>query len=100
MLSGFPSALVSHWEKGFEKQEGKEGDITRGEVHNFDQFLDSHPYVSKILRTPRSPLIPSTTLIRPPEVKDWLEDHPNARQELKESPTAFMHREKGFEKQE
>src|SRR2546422_342273 len=94
-----PTAFM-HREQGFEKQEGKEGDITRGEVHNFDQFLDSHPEVAEGLRKDPNLINNPNWVSKHPELKDWLEDHPNARQELKENPAAFMHREKGFEKQE
>ena len=94
-----PTAFM-HREKGFEKQEGKEGDITRGEARNFDQFLDSHPEVAEGLRKDPNLINNPNWVSKHQELKDWLEDHPNAREELKENPTAFMRREKGFEKQE
>src|SRR5437899_11727169 len=87
-----------HREKGFEKQEGKEGDITRGEVRNFDQFLDSHPEVAEGLRKDPNLINNPNWVSKHQELKDWLEDHPNASKEMKENPTAFMHREKDFEK--
>jgi hypothetical protein len=35
-----------------------------------------------------------------PHLKDFLEDHPNTREELKKNPKAFMNRERRFEKGE
>jgi hypothetical protein len=34
------------------------------------------------------------------ELADFLEDHPGVREELKENPSAFMNRERGFERSE
>src|SRR5438128_10902508 len=87
-------------EKGYEKQEGKEGDITRGEARNFDQFLDSHPEVAEGLRKDPNLINNPNWVSKHQELKDWLENHPNAREEMKENTTAFMRREKDFEKQE
>src|SRR5437879_1957132 len=77
-----------------------DNDITRRELRNFDQFLDSHPEIAEALRKDPSLINNPNWVSKHPGVRDWLEDHPNAREELKENPTAFLHREKGFEKQE
>src|SRR3989441_4192889 len=77
-----------------------DNDITRRELRNFDQYLDSHPEVAEALRKDPNLINNPNWVSKHPGVRDWLEDHPNAREELKENPTAFMHREKGFEKQE
>src|SRR2546425_4226679 len=77
-----------------------DNDITRRELRNFDQYLDSHPEVAEGLRKDPNLINNPNWESKHQELKDWLEDHPNARQELKENPAAFMHREKGFEKQE
>src|SRR2546422_7101246 len=66
----------------------------------FRYYLDSHPEVAEGLRKDPNLINNPNWVSKHQELKDWLEDHPNARQELKENPTAFMHREKGFEKQE
>src|SRR5437899_2172701 len=77
-----------------------DNDITRRELRNFDQYLDSHPEVAEALRKDPNLINNPNWVSKHQELKDWLEDHPNAREELKENPTAFMRREKGFEKQE
>src|SRR5437879_9764791 len=43
-----PTAFM-HREKGFEKQEGKEGDITRGGLDNFDKSVKTNQTAAKQL---------------------------------------------------
>jgi len=73
-------------------------DITRRELQNFDNFLDTHPAVDKELtKTPR--LIEDPAYIAAhPELKTFLADHPGVREEMKETPRFFMHREEQFDK--
>src|SRR2546422_382882 len=93
-----PTAFLRR-ERGFEKQEGKEGDTTRGEVRNFDQFLDSHPEVAEGLRRNPNLINNPNWVSKHPELKEWLENHPYASKKIKENPRAFMRRERSFEKQ-
>jgi hypothetical protein len=73
-------------------------DITRRELQNFDNFLDTHPAVDKELtKNPR--LIEDPSYISAhPELKTFLADHPGVREEMKETPRFFMHREEQFDK--
>ena len=73
-------------------------DITRRELQNFDNFLDTHPAVDKELtKNPR--LIEDPAYIAAhPELKTFLADHPGVREEMKETPRFFMHREEQFDK--
>jgi hypothetical protein len=73
-------------------------DITRRELQNFDNFLDTHPAVDKELtKNPR--LIEDPAYISAhPELKTFLADHPGVREEMKETPRFFMHREEQFDK--
>lgn len=77
-----------------------DNDTTRGELASFDQFLDNHPKVGKDLsRNPR--LIDNTAyLSKHLGLKDYLQDHPKVREEVKENPSAFMSRERRFERTE
>jgi hypothetical protein len=73
-------------------------DITRRELQNFDNFLDTHPAVDKELtKNPRLIEDPSYIAAHP-ELKTFLADHPGVREEMKETPRFFMHREEQFDK--
>src|SRR5258705_533207 len=61
----------------------KDNDITRQELLNFDRFLDSHPAIAK-----------------DPELRQFLANHPEIRNELRENPRVVMRRERKFDKQE
>src|SRR5437879_13008596 len=63
----------------------------------FRSFLDSHPEVAEALRKDPNLINNPNWVSKHPGVRDWLEDHPNATQEQKENPTAFMHRQAGFQ---
>ena len=73
-------------------------DITRRELQNFDNFLDTHPAVDhELTKNPR--LIEDPAYIAAhPELKTFLADHPGVREEMKETPRFFMHREEQFDK--
>jgi len=73
-------------------------DITRRELQNFDNFLDTHPAIdAELSRNPR--LIESPEYVSShPELKTFLATHPGVREEMKETPRYFMHREERFDK--
>ncbi len=77
---------------------GQDSDITRGEVRNFDRFLDNHPEVAEQLRSNPSLIKNEDFLEKHPELREWLKNHPEAREELKEDPRAFINRERHFER--
>ncbi len=87
-------------ERRFDRNERGDNDITRTELRNFDNYLDKHPEVANELeRSPR--LVDDPNYLRAhPGLKEWLDHHPNSREELRENPKAFMARERGYEKQE
>src|SRR5262249_31488362 len=76
------------------------GDITRGEVARFDNFLDSHPGVERELRKDPRLIDDPAYMSRHPELREFLASHPGVREEIRENPKAFMNREKKFEKRE
>ena len=73
-------------------------DITRRELQNFDNFLDSHPAVdAELTKNPR--LIEDPAYIEAhPELRTFLSTHPGVREEMKETPRFFMHREAQFDR--
>ncbi len=79
-------------------QNGK--DVTRGEVASFDKFLDSHKEVAEALKAHPGLIRNQDFVEKHPELKEYLGQHPAVREEVREHPKRFMHREKGFEHHE
>lgn len=68
-------------------------DLTRGELTNFDGFLDSHPDVSRQLDANPSLINDANYLKANPELQTYLTQHPQVREEITETPNYFMNRE-------
>ena len=75
-------------------------DITRRELANFDQFLDSHREIAEQVREDPSLLDNQKFLKDHPDLQRYLWNHPGVREEVKENPTAFVHAENRYERQE
>lgn len=82
------------------RAQAKDNDITTSELRNFDDYLDKHQDVrAGLQRNPR--LIDDPAYLnKHPHLKAFLEHHPNTREELRENPNFFMHRENAFERNE
>lgn len=75
-------------------------DITKKELANFDEFLDSHREIAEQVRKDPSLLDNQQYLKDHPELQKYLWNHPGVREEVKENPTAFMHQENRYDRQE
>ncbi len=73
-------------------------DITRGELRAFDGYLDSHPEIAAQLRRDPSLINDPNYLKANPSLREFFEDHPNTRKELRETPNYFMARESRFDR--
>lgn len=73
-------------------------DITRGELRNFDEFLDRHPEIARQLRQDPALVNDPNYLAQHPELAEFLRTHPGVREELQENPRAFLRRERRFER--
>ena len=73
-------------------------DITRQELNNFDNFLDTHPAIEKDLKSNPALVKDSAYLSAHPELREFLANHPGVREEIRENPNGFMKRERRFEK--
>jgi phage-related protein len=73
------------------------GDITRGEMVNFDKFLDSHPAMAQQLAKDPSLVNNKQYVQDHPELQQFLQTHTGVRQELTENPQAFMQAEARFD---
>lgn len=68
-------------------------DITRHDVVDFNQFLDSHREIAEQLRKDPNLIDDHKFVDDHPALHDYLRDHPSVRDEIKQNPDAFMHRE-------
>ncbi len=76
----------------------RDTDITRGELANFDKFLDSHPNIAQDLKSNPGLVNDPNYISQHPELQQFLASHPGVREELKENPRFFMNRERRFER--
>ena len=78
--------------------QGRDNDITRRELLNFDRFLDSHPDIAKDLRSNPGLANDPNYLSAHPELQQFLDKHPGVREELRENPKRFLYRERRFDR--
>ncbi len=100
-----PNAFL-HREQRFDRREedrdrdrdhrGRDND--RGAVTKFDQFLDSHPETAEQLRKDPSLINNKEFIAGHQNLKDFLEDNPQVREDFKENPNAFMRQENRFDR--
>ena len=64
----------------------------------FDQFLDSHPETAEQLRKDPSLINNKEFIAGHQNLKDFLQDNPQVREDFKENPNAFMHQEERFDR--
>lgn len=103
-----PNAFM-HQENRFDRREedrdrdlrGRDNDRRdndRGAVAKFDQFLDSHPETAEQLRKDPSLINNKDFIAGHQNLKDFLEDNPQVREDFKENPNAFMRQENRFDR--
>jgi len=73
-------------------------DITRGELNNFDRYLDDHPNVARELRNNPNLINNPNYLAQHPSLQGFLKNHPGVNEEIRENPAQFMNRENRFER--
>lgn len=72
-------------------------DMTRGELASFDSFLDSHPDISRQVAANPALINDSNYLQANPALQSYLTQHPQVREEIRETPNYFMSRENRFD---
>jgi hypothetical protein len=73
-------------------------DTTRQELASFDQFLDSHRETAEQLRKDPSLVNNEGFMKSHPALQTYLQQHPQIREEIKESPETFMRKENRFDR--
>jgi hypothetical protein len=72
-------------------------DLTTGEVASMDQFLDDHKQIAKDLEKNPNLVDDQKFLNKHKDLRTYLDQHPAVREEARENPGYFMHREERFE---
>ena len=100
-LSQNPNAFM-HQEERFDRGGDRvpHRDVTRSELANMDAFMDSHPEIAEQLRKDPSLVDNKQFVKNHPALQQFLADHVGIREEYKEDPNAFMHREDRFDRRE
>ena len=75
-------------------------DTTRQELVSFDQFLDSHREPAEQLRKDPSLVNNEEFLKSHAALQTYLQQHPQVREDIKESPETFMRKENRFDRNE
>jgi phage-related protein len=93
-----PNAFM-HQERQYDRREDQASnrDITRTELANMDRFMDSHPEIAEQLRKDPSLVDDKKFVASHAALQQFLAEHPGVREEYKENPDAFMHREQRYD---
>jgi phage-related protein len=77
-----------------------DNDTTRGELANFDRFMDSHPEIAEQLRKDPSLVKNQEFVEKHPALQEYLQQHPGVREEIGENPDRFMRQEQRLDRSE
>ena len=72
-------------------------DITRGELRNLNNFMDSHPEIAEQLKKNPALVNDKKFVESHPALKGFLAADPGVREEMRENPNGFMAREQQFD---
>src|ERR1700730_3361776 len=75
-------------------------DLTRQQVGTMDQFMDKNPEIGRDLWRNPSLVNNAEYLEAHPQLQAFLNQHPNAKEEIAENPRYFMRRENRFDSDE
>ncbi len=90
-----------HQENGFDRTENdRDRDSSRRDLAEFDRFLDSHPETAEPIRRNPSLVDDREFVQNHPALRNYLEDNPGVRAQLRQDPNGFMHQENGFDRTE
>jgi len=96
-----PNAFMNQEQRFDQRQDqGRDRDMTRGELANMDRFMDHHPEIAEQLQKDPSLVNNKQFVQSHPDLQQFLADHPGVREEYKENPNAFMSREQRFDRRE
>jgi phage-related protein len=95
-----PNGVMQQEQHFDQRGDGRDRDLTRGQLASLDRFLDSHPEVAEQLRKNPSLVNDKKFVDQHPALQSYLQQHPGVREEFGENPNAFMRQEQHFDRQE
>jgi hypothetical protein len=87
-----PNTFMSA-EARFERNE-----VDRGQLANFDRFLDAHRDIATQIRKNPSLVDNQQYLKDHPELQSYLQNHPEIRQQIDRNPNGFMQQEDNYDR--
>jgi small nuclear ribonucleoprotein (snRNP)-like protein len=78
----------------------RDNDTPRGELGNFDRFMDGHPEIAEQVRRDPSLMKSEAFVQSHPALQEYLQQHPEVHQEVTENPNRFMQQENRFDRHE
>jgi hypothetical protein len=78
----------------------QDNDGRRGQLAQFDQFLDSHPEIAEQLRRDPSLTNDREFVQNHPALRSYLDNNPAVRDQLRQDPNVFMRQEDRFDRRE
>ncbi len=97
-----PNALMRQ-EDRFDRREDRRGDdaaATRSELQRFNEFLDSHREIAEQVRKNPALMNNQAFVENHPALLTYLQEHPEARQQIKQNANSFMQAENNFDRRE
>ena len=94
------NAFTQQEQRFDQRRDGRDRDMTRGQMAGMDRFLDSHPEVAEQLRKNPSLVNDKKFVQSHPALQSYLQQHPEVREEFRENPNAFMQQEQRFDQRQ
>jgi phage-related protein len=96
-----PNAFMREEERFDRREDNRDDhDTTRRELASMDRFLDNHKEVAEQLRKDPSLIDNRQWVENHPALHEYLQTHPEVREEFKENPNAFMQAEMRYDQRE
>jgi hypothetical protein len=96
-----PNAFMREEERFDRREDARDDhDTTRRELASMDRFLDSHKEIAEQLRKDPSLIDNRQWVGNHPALQEYLQTHPQVREEFKENPNAFMQAEMRYDQRE
>jgi hypothetical protein len=84
-------------DRNMNRDQDRNRDITRGELSNLNNFMDSHPEIAEQIKKNPALVNDQKFVESHPALKGFLAADPGVREEMRENPNGFMAREQQFD---
>ena len=95
-----PNAFMRQGDRFDRHEDARDNSVTRGEMAQFNQFLEGHREIAEQIRKDPSLVNNEEFVEHHQALQSYLQDHPGVREEFKTNPNAFMRQEDRFDRHE